>query len=140
MDGVLDVIGELKRHENTEECTQRLEQAISLYETQPRSQEALVELGTGSEATQALAMGVYCAFSFSDDIVKALRLAANHDGYSGSVASITGNILGAYLGKKSIPQEWLQKLQLAKEIEIMAEDIYARHSEEEQWGKRYPSW
>lgn len=140
MDGVLDVIGELKRHDNTGECIHGLEQAITLYKTQPGSREALVQLGTGAEATQALAMGVYSALSFPDDIVKALRLAVNHGGYSGSVGSITGNILGAYLGKKSIPQEWLQKLQLAKEIEIMAEDIYTRHSKEEEWGRRYPSW
>lgn len=140
VDGVLDVIGELKRHDKTKECIDGLEHAISLYKTQPGSREALAQLGTGREATQALAMGVYCALSFPDDIVKALRLAVNHEGDSGSVGSVTGNIVGAYLGKKAIPQEWLQNLQLAKEIEIMAEDIYTRHREEKEWALRYPSW
>lgn len=140
MESVLDVIGELKRRDNTKECIDQLEQAIELSKTKPCSREAFSELGTGREAPQALAIGVYCALCSPDDIVKALRLAVNHGGDSGSTGSVTGNIVGTYLGKQGIPEDWIEKLQLAREIEVMATDLYARHLETDEWSKRYPSW
>jgi len=139
-DGVLDIIKELQKHEDTQECIEKLNQAIALSKINPQSREALTQLGKGREAPEALAMGVYCALSYSDDLIKALRLAVNHEGDSGSIGSVTGSIVGAYLGKEAIPTEWLEKLQLAKEIEKMADDLYTRHCQEEDWKVRYPSW
>lgn len=140
MDGVLDVISELKRHNETWECIQKLEMAIDLYKTKSPSAQALSKLGSGREATETLALGVYSALCYPEDIIKALRLAVNHDGDSDSTGSVTGQIVGAYLGKKSIPLDWLEKLQLANEIEKMAEDLYTRHCEDDEWGVKYPSW
>lgn len=140
MDGILDALKELKRHEGAQECACKLEEAIQLYEIQPQSKEALIKLGTGRQASEALAMGVYCALSYPEDIIKALRLAVNHGGDSGSTGSITGNIVGAYIGKKEIPNEWIEKLMLAKEIEIISEDLYTKYSQEKDWEVKYPSW
>jgi ADP-ribosyl-[dinitrogen reductase] hydrolase len=42
------------------------------------------------------------------DLVMGLRLAVKHSGDSDSTGSITGNILGALLGKGAIPEVWLE--------------------------------
>lgn len=47
----------------------------------------------------------------------ALILAVNHSGDSDSVGAIVGNILGARSGADALPQDWVQKIQLHKEIE-----------------------
>jgi ADP-ribosylglycohydrolase len=52
-------------------------------------------------------------------------LAVNHDGDSDSTGSITGNLLGAMLGVKAIPSEWLEHLELREVIMTVAEDLYA---------------
>lgn len=141
MDAVMDVLDELRRHEKSEECIEKIEQAIKLYKSEPSSQESISKLGKGWEAAEALAIGIYCSLCYCDDIVKALRLAVNHGGDSDSTGSITGNIVGAYIGKNAIPEEYLKKLQLASEIEILAQDLYNRHChEDEVWKLKYPSW
>ena len=117
-----------------------LNQAINLYQIKPRSKEALTELGKGRQAPEALAMGIYCALSYSGDLIEALRLAVNHGGDSGSIGSVTGSIVGAYIGKQAIPEGWLKKLQLANEIEIIAHDLYVKHCQEDGWKAKYPSW
>lgn len=140
MEATLEVISELKRHDNTQELVDKLEQATQLHQDKAPYRRALTTLGSGREAIEALAIGVYCALTYPDDIVAALRLAVNHGGKSDTTGSITGNIVGAYLGKEAIPQDWLSKLQLAKEIEQMAIDLNTRHCHESDWCKRYPSW
>lgn len=140
MDATLDVINELKKQDDTELCVEKLEQAICLYETKLPYMRALKELGAGKEAVEVLAIGVYCSLVYSNDMVEALRLAVNHGGDSDSIGSITGNIVGAYLGKDAIPEDWLSKLELAKEIEEMATDLYTRHCPHQDWEARYPGW
>ncbi len=136
----LKVIDHLKKQEGAEELTLKLEQAVDLYESKTPYLRAFKDLGSGRKAIETLAIGIYCGLTHPNDIVAALKLAVNHSGDSGSIGSVTGNILGAYLGKDNIPKDWLSKLQLAKEIEAMAMDLNTRHSHEEDWEKRYPSW
>ncbi|HHX60876.1 MAG TPA: ADP-ribosylglycohydrolase family protein [Epulopiscium sp.] len=140
MDATLEVISELKKYENTQEAVDKLELAIDLYQSKYPSMQALKKLGRGREAIETLGIGVYCALTYPDDIVKALKLAVNHSGDSDSTGSVTGNIVGAYLGKDAIPTDWIEKLQLAKEIEKMATDLHTRHCNEEDWEFKYPSW
>jgi ADP-ribosyl-[dinitrogen reductase] hydrolase len=47
-------------------------------------------------------------------------LAVSHSGDSDSTGAITGNILGALLGKRAIPEEWLVDLEIRKVIEETA--------------------
>lgn len=140
VDAVSDVLEVLKGHEKTEECIEKIEMALELYKTESPSQESVKKIGYGWDATETLAIGIYCALCYPDDITKALVLAVNHDGDSDSTGSVTGNILGAYLGKSRIPETWLQKLQLTKEIETMAKDLCERHCTEEEWKFKYPGW
>ena len=48
----------------------------------------------------------------------------SHSGDSDSTGAVTGNILGAYLGLKSIPKKYLDNLELKDVILEIADDLY----------------
>lgn len=59
-----------------------------------------------------------------DLIDKAIIASVNHSGDSDSTGAVNGNILGAYLGLKSIPQKYLDNLELKDVILEIADDLY----------------
>ena len=139
-EATLDVIQELKAYEEAKGCVDKLELALELHDKKTPYLRAFKELGSGRQAVEALGIGVFCALTYPQDMIKALTLAVNHSGDSDSTGSITGNIVGAAVGRDAIPQDWIDKLELAKEIEIMATDLATRHCHQEDWAKKYPSW
>lgn len=86
-------------------------------------QDAIRELGEGWVAEEALAIAVFCAIRYSNDFEKAVITAVNHDGDSDSTGAITGNIVGAYLGIKSIPEHFQKNLELRDIIIEIADDL-----------------
>jgi ADP-ribosylglycohydrolase len=64
---------------------------------------AILMLGGGWVAEEALAISIYCALKYKDSFLDAVAAAVNHDGDSDSTGAITGNIIGAYLGYEAIP-------------------------------------
>lgn len=139
-EATLDVIQELGKYEEAKGCVDQLELALALHDKKTPYLRAFNELGSGRQAIEALSIGVFCALTYPNDAVKALRLSVNHSGDSDSTGSITGNIVGAALGKDALPQDWLKQLELAKEIEIIATDLAKGHCQEEDWTKKYPAW
>ena len=84
------------------------------------------------------------AAAFFDGEKKAIIASVNHSGDSDSTGSVTGNILGAYLGMSAIPQKYLDKLELKDVITEIADDLYndCQMSEygsyyDEKWVKKY---
>lgn len=67
--------------------------------------------GGGWIAEEAVAMALYCVAKQPDHYSAAVILAANIDGDSDTVASITGGILGARLGPEALPPDWLARLE-----------------------------
>lgn len=107
-----------------EETLRAIEMAESLAASGDAHEVAIAQLGQGWVAEEALAISIYCALvarNFKHGVI----LAVNHDGDSDSTGSITGNLLGAMLGVKSIPSEWLEPLELREVITTVAEDLYA---------------
>lgn len=86
--------------------------------------EAIREIGQGWVAEETLAIAIYCSLKYSDDFDKAIIASVNHSGDSDSTGAVTGNILGAYLGLKSIPQKYLDNLELKDVILEIADDLY----------------
>jgi len=116
--------------------------------------EKVESLGGGWVAEEALAIAVYAALSFPEDLRAALVLAANHSGDSDSTAAICGNLLGAALGEESLPTNWLAGLEGREVIARLADDFALQLSgaapqmgegrpstpEAEEWWERYPGW
>ncbi len=98
--------------------------------------DAVTSLGEGWVGDEALAIALFCAARYSDDIEAALTASVNHSGDSDSTGSITGNILGASLGAGAIPEKFLTALELRGVISKIATDL-AAPGESEGFRERY---
>ncbi|MBO4790126.1 MAG: ADP-ribosylglycohydrolase family protein, partial [Oxalobacter sp.] len=74
-------------------------------------------------AEETLAIAIYCALRHAEDFSDGIIAAVNHDGDSDSTGSITGNILGAWLGFDTIEQKWLDNLEMKEVILTVADDL-----------------
>lgn len=119
---------ELQKHSFHEETLWAIEYAEQLASNGVAPQDAISQLGEGWVAEEALAISLYCAHT-ATSVRHGLLMAVNHSGDSDSTGSITGNLMGAQLGVESIPQSWLDSLELSSEIAEIAEDLL-----------RFPHW
>jgi ADP-ribosylglycohydrolase len=101
-----------------------IEKAIALAYSDKPDAECIAELGEGWTAEETLAIAVFCSLRHRNDFGKAITAAVNHDGDSDSTGSVTGNILGAYLGFDAIPESYLSRLELKDVILEIADDLY----------------
>ena len=102
-----------------------MQKAIDLSQEDHRDLDAIHALGKGWVAEETLAIAVYCALKYPNDMERALIAAVNHGGDSDSTGAVTGNILGAALGEQAIPEKFLEKLELRDIIREIADDLYS---------------
>jgi ADP-ribosylglycohydrolase len=81
---------------------------------------AIRHIGEGWVGEEAVALALFCCLKYPDDYAAAVRLGANIDGDSDSVACIAGGILGARLGLNAIPKDWIERLERRLELEQLA--------------------
>lgn len=128
---------------NHQECLKAVEQAQQMYaqKTGP-SPENIETLGGGWVGEETLAISLFCALHFEHDFRGGVLAAINHSGDCDSTGAVTGNILGAMLGRQAIAKEWLNKLEMADVVEEMAGDLFLRidHQDEDGWSKKYPPY
>lgn len=122
---IATVTARLQTYPRHQGCLRAVEAAVRLAEEGHPTPERVQELGAGWVAEEALAISLYCAL-VARDFEHGVLLAANHAGDSDSTGSITGNILGALWGRQTLPERWLEPLELRAEIEEVALDLY-RH-------------
>lgn len=123
-DGLAAAKAILSSHASHSETLRALQSAEDLAASDVPKADAVRRLGQGWVAEEALAISVYCALvarNFKHGII----LSVNHDGDSDSTGSITGNLLGALHGQRSIPDDWLEPLELRDVIAELASDLYA---------------
>jgi len=113
----------LRTQDHHEETLSAIERAEELAKSSMKYEDAIALLGRGWVAEEALAISIYCAL-VARDFRHGVLLAVNHDGDSDSTGSITGNLLGTMLGINSIPNEWLEPLELRQVIVELAGDLY----------------
>lgn len=77
--------------------------------------------GTGY-VVDSLEAALWC-FYITDNFKDAVLTAANLGDDADTTAAIAGQIAGAYYGETGIPQDWLYKVVMAKEIGEMAEQL-----------------
>jgi len=102
--------------------------------------EAIRALGQGWVAEETLAIAIYCALKYEDDFEQAIIAAVNHSGDSDSTGAVTGNLLGAHLGLKAIPQKFLTHLELRDTIMEIADDLYNDYPISESGNFRHLAW
>ncbi len=120
-----------------DEVRRALDTAIEAAEGGIRTAEVVERLGAGWVAEEALSIAVYCAL-VADDYPDGVLLAVNHSGDSDSTGAIAGNLLGAALGRSAIPPGWLEALELADVIEMVARDLLDLRTGAPRDEQRYP--
>ena len=117
-----------------------MDKAIDLSQKDVDDRNAIRQLGEGWVAEETLAIAVYCAIKHADSFEDAIVASVNHDGDSDSTGAVTGNILGTALGYTSIPDHYLEKLELRDIIEEISEDLYNECQMSEYSDYRDPVW
>ncbi len=128
----------LSKYQGHAECSEKLKTAIDLAYRDIQPYQAITSLGTGWYGEEALAMAIYCALRFRKNFKSAIFASVNHDGDSDSIGTITGNILGAYLGIRYIPKTWTKKLELKNAIIQLADDLLIGYEDSSFWINKYP--
>ena len=64
--------------------------------------ESLARLGKGVTAESTLAVSIYLALHYQNDYFMAVHAAVNQSGDSDTAGSVTGNLLGAWLGDEAV--------------------------------------
>ncbi len=121
-DGLVSAKAILKSEPDHKETLQAIELAEELATTSVPNHEAIRKIGRGWIAEEALAISVYCSL-VAKTFKQGVLMAVNHDGDSDSTGAITGNLLGAMLGVKAIPEKWLEPLELRDTITEIAKDL-----------------
>ena len=102
-----------------------IERAVSLADSADVPDEASIRaLGEGWVGDEALAIAVWAALRYPDDLTACLIAAVNHNGDSDSTGAIAGNILGAYLGQSCLPADWLDALECVPVIRDAAKRLW----------------
>ena len=108
----------------TDDFAELIRRAVELAPANVPDTEAIRKLGQGWVGDEAIAIAIFCALRYQDDLVECLSAAVTHDGDSDSTGAIAGNILGAWLGASAIPEEWLAAIELRDVVDSMAHKLY----------------
>ncbi len=117
--------------------------AINLSKSDLDDLSAIKSLGEGWVAEETLAIAIYCSLKYPSDFEKSIIAAVNHSGDSDSTGSVTGNIIGAYLGISAIPEKYLSNLELKEVIIEISDDLYNSNINSEnsyssnKWQEKY---
>lgn len=98
--------------------------SVNLSEKNIHDLDAIHQLGEGWVAEETLAIAVYYALKYENNFEKVIISSVNHNGDSDSTGAVAGNIIGAYLGIESIPEKFIENLEIKDVISEIAEDLY----------------
>jgi ADP-ribosylglycohydrolase len=100
----------------------RLEEALAMTS----SDAALEHIGEGWVAEEAVLAALYCFLQAPGDFRMVIRLGANTQGDSDSIASIAGGISGAFLGIEALPRDWVARIEKSAYLADVARRLAAR--------------
>jgi ADP-ribosylglycohydrolase len=88
-------------------------------------EEALFEIGTSSDAIEAIPAATYCFLKHPHQYQMAVLSAVNAGDASDSIAALTGSMVGAYSGIDVVPKEWQLEVEDSDVLVGTAESLAA---------------
>ena len=76
-----------------------------------QAREVVQSLGNGVEAHLSVPSACYIAITYSPDFCDAIRAAISLGGDTDTIAGMVGAIVGAHVGEKGLPVEWIEQLE-----------------------------
>ena len=122
-DAVVDTIQELKGKSECSSLVPVLEKAVETAMKRVESPQAFKILGEGWVAEETLAIAIWAALMYPNDLKQAIIASINHSGDSDSTGAVCGYIMGAALGEEAIPSSWLRNLELKDLICSQVEEM-----------------
>lgn len=89
------------------------------------AEEALFEIGTSSDALEAVPAAVYCFLKHARNYAAAVLSAVNAGDAADSIAALTGSFVGAASGIDTIPKNWASEIENADVLAGVAENLAA---------------
>lgn len=112
-----------REYRHTAQVIAQVRKAIALskdFSVLPVDAMEKLSCDTGADV---LAAAVYASLIYEHDFDNAMIVAVNHSGRSAAVGCITGAILGARLGEESLPEFYLECLEIAPVLHELADDL-----------------
>jgi ADP-ribosyl-[dinitrogen reductase] hydrolase len=86
-------------------------------------EEALFEIGTSSDALEAIPAAVYCFLKHPRNFPGAVLAAVNAGDASDSIGALAGGLVGALTGIETIPEQWRQEIENADVLAGMGDTL-----------------
>ena len=93
------------------------------------AKEIVRSLGNGVEALFSVPSACFIAVTYSPDFCDAIRAAISLGGDTDTIAGMVGAIVGAHVGEKGLPIEWIGQLEDGPRGRSFARDVADRLSE-----------
>lgn len=87
------------------------------------AREVVRTLGNGVEAHFSVPSACYIAVTYSPDFCDAIRAAISLGGDTDTIAGMVGAIVGAHIGEKGLPGEWIEQLEEGPRGRSFARDL-----------------
>lgn len=85
--------------------------------------EVVRSLGNGVEAHLSVPSACYIAITYSPDFCDAIRAAISLGGDTDTIAGMVGGIVGAHIGERGLPLEWIEQLEEGPRGRSFARDL-----------------
>jgi ADP-ribosylglycohydrolase len=95
------------------------------------AKEIVRRLGNGIEAHRSVPSASYVAMAYSPDFQDAIRAAISLGGDTDTIAGMVGAIVGAHVGERGLPEEWIEQLE---------EGLRGRSFARELAGRLFETW
>ena len=107
----------------TQMLSARINQAIALsHDPAFRSRSGIERLGCNT-GSACVAGAMYACLTCHGDFDAALITAVNHSGYSAAVGALTGALMGARMGADTLPEFYLESLEVRPYLDELAHDL-----------------
>jgi ADP-ribosylglycohydrolase len=84
----------------------------------------LQQIGTSAYVADAVAAALYCFATHPDDFRAAVLTAVNAGGDTDTIAALTGALVGAHIGARALPSEFVDGLEARMYILVAAPGLY----------------
>ena len=88
-------------------------------------EEALFEIGTSSDAIEAIPAAIYCFLKAPRHYAGAVLAAVNAGDAADSIAALAGAFFGAYSGVEAIPEQWRSEVESSDILAGVGENLAA---------------
>lgn len=82
-----------------------------IQQKRAESKEVVQQLGNGIEAHRSVPSACYIALAYSPDFREAIQAAISLGGDTDTIAAMVGAIIGAHVGEKGLPADWIDQLE-----------------------------